>query len=114
MYPKCNPIPCTCATCGKFFFTLPSEIRRGGGKYCTRGCYFSRPPETRFWNKVSKTGPVFEETPCWVWLGGKSKSGYGTWREVYNGHLYQAHRVAYQLLAGPIPEGLHLHHRCRN
>lgn len=60
----------------------------------------------RFWAKVEKTDS------CWIWVGARSGSGYG------NFHIrprnYNAHRLAYEDLVGPIPEGLQLDHLCRN
>ena len=58
----------------------------------------------RFWAKVDKG--IF----CWEWLGSKS-NGYG--RFWFEGRLVQAHRWAYETVAGPIPEGLELDHLCR-
>ena len=49
-----------------------------------------------------------EPSGCIVWKGPLTKKGYGTtWRG-------QAHRVAWQLLNGPIPQGSQIHHRCHN
>lgn len=64
----------------------------------------------RFLVKVDTTGD------CWTWQSSKSAKGYGEFflnhnkvrRKIY------AHRFAYELLAGPIPDGLHLDHLCRN
>lgn len=52
-------------------------------------------------------------TGCWLWRGGRSK-GYGMCSIEIDGEGRQrgAHRVVYQLLRGPIPEGLHLDHLC--
>jgi len=62
--------------------------------------------EGRFWEKVEKT------IACWLWVGGKSGSGYGNfWTGTKQ---VGAHRYAYELLVGPIPEGLELDHLCRN
>jgi hypothetical protein len=48
---------------------------------------------------------------CWEWSRGRA-NGYGAFwngsRKVY------AHRVIYELLVGPIPEGLQIDHLCRN
>lgn len=63
--------------------------------------------EERFWSKVDKDGP----NGCWQWMAGKNPRGYGSFR---NGRMVAAHRYAYELLVGPIPEGLHLDHLCRN
>lgn len=49
---------------------------------------------------------------CWLWLSAFTKSGYGTiW---WNGKSRRAHRVIYELLVGPISEGMQLDHLCRN
>lgn len=61
----------------------------------------------RFWSKVDKRGP----DECWNWTASKQK-GYGQF--MLGGRPRRAHRVAYELLVGPIPEGLTLDHLCRN
>jgi uncharacterized protein (DUF983 family) len=72
-------------------------------------------PEERFWANVNKQGPVPEHRPelgpCWLWRGTKS-NGYGVFW-VPPGRLVLAHRFAYTLLVGPIPEGLEPDHLCR-
>lgn len=62
----------------------------------------------RFWSKVDKNGP----NGCWIWTGYVGSTGYGNFR--YRGKRIPAHRVAYELVIGPIPEGLSLDHLCRN
>jgi len=53
---------------------------------------------------------VDEETGCWLWIGATAR-GYGQiW---VDGRTQPAHRIAYELLVGPIPEGLQLDHLCR-
>lgn len=59
----------------------------------------------RFWARVEKTAG------CWLW-GGTTSNGYGQLRR--EGHIIMAHRFSYQLVVGPIPEGLELDHLCRN
>lgn len=57
-----------------------------------------------------------EPGQCWTWSGGKTPDGYGYADQFNDGtrtRMY-AHRVAYQALVGPIPEGLELDHLCRN
>lgn len=48
---------------------------------------------------------------CILWLAGTSYSGYGILRIA--GKQYRAHRVAYELAHGPVPDGLVLDHLCR-
>ena len=55
---------------------------------------------------------VKSEDSCWVFRGRKSKDGYGFL--VVSGAQRGAHRVAYELRFGPIPEGLYVCHRCDN
>lgn len=63
------------------------------------------PIEKRFWAKVRKTDT------CWLWEAGQQGEGYGSFK--INGRHIQAHRFSYELLIGPIPEGLELDHLCR-
>ena len=48
------------------------------------------------------------EGDCWLWPGVINEYGYGVSRGV------GAHRVIYSAVLGPIPDGLHLDHLCRN
>lgn len=60
----------------------------------------------RFWSKVEQTDS------CWLWLASLSAEGrYG--RFCIRGKDRRAHRVAYELLVGPIPEGMTIDHLCR-
>ena len=72
-------------------------------------------PEARFWAKVNKDGPVPlnrpDLGPCWLWTAGLGGNGYGRFRA--NKRMTYAHRFAYELLVGPVPEGAELDHLCR-
>lgn len=49
---------------------------------------------------------------CWPWIAAKTSSGYGA---IWDGERDRpAHCVVYELLVGPIPEGLDLDHECHN
>jgi hypothetical protein len=50
---------------------------------------------------------------CWNWTGNVSKHGYGVMR-CKGLSSYMVHRYSYELLRGPIPQGLVLDHLCRN
>ena len=60
----------------------------------------------RFWSKVEKRGA----DDCWVWTGGRQTVGYG--RINVKGRYFGAHRVAYELTNGPIPDGVGHHGAC--
>lgn len=67
----------------------------------------------RLWSRVDKG----DGTGCWNFTGGKIGGGYGFIQHYTDeGTTYRsvAHRVAYELLVGPIPPGLQLDHLCRN
>ena len=64
----------------------------------------------RFWRKVDKTGD------CWLWMG-RLAHGYGTISITPTKHqifILLAHRVAWELTHGKIPDGLLICHRCNN
>lgn len=48
---------------------------------------------------------------CWLWLGSKTPDGYGIFKA--RGMQTGAHRQAWTLLRGPVPEGMQLDHLCR-
>lgn len=65
-------------------------------------------PIARFWSKVDKDGPQ----GCWIWTAGLHPGGYGNfWLD---GKTVNAHRFIWELANGPVPDGLHLDHICRN
>lgn len=55
-----------------------------------------------------------DDNGCWVWPGSKNHRGYGTIGGYRGGPTRLTHRVAYEDMIGPIPEGLQLDHLCRN
>ena len=69
----------------------------------------------RFWSKVDKNGPIRahcpELGPCWVWTA-CLEQGYG--RIWFEGSPKRAHRVAWEITHGSIPEGMCVCHKCDN
>ena len=61
-----------------------------------------------FWRKVDRSGD------CWLWTGSKMAGGYGLFGRNRSGNRFtkRAHRVAYTLVVGPIPDGMFLLHAC--
>lgn len=49
---------------------------------------------------------------CWPWLGAVDDMGYGYVGD--RGIKLRAHRIAYEVAFGKIPEGTVVHHRCEN
>jgi hypothetical protein len=66
-------------------------------------------PEQRFWAKIRKGGP----DECWEWIGlWQSHKGYGLFRP--HREVVMAHRFSWELVHGPIPDGILLDHKCFN
>ena len=65
-------------------------------------------PVARFADGVA-VGAVDE---CWRWVRSTNQYGYGQTKMWDKNRL--AHRVAYELWVGPIPDGLELDHLCSN
>lgn len=68
----------------------------------------------RFWAQVVTGDP----DGCWEWTGPCNEKGYGKFtiggRAESGGKQIKAHRFAYEIRQGPVPEGLELDHLCRN
>ena len=63
----------------------------------------------RFWTKVDRSGD------CWLWTAALTAAGYGSFRLGGRARpASYAHRLAYEIAGGEIPEGHHIDHRCHN
>lgn len=49
---------------------------------------------------------------CWFWTGSLGAKGYARFRNEHGKKVF-VHRWAYELMVGPIPEGLTIDHLCR-
>lgn len=63
----------------------------------------------RFWSKVDRRYP----DDCWTWKGNRGSNRYGLFR-MGGRQKVGAHRAAWILTHGKIPDGLHVCHRCDN
>lgn len=130
-----NKLKMKCLECNKTFTPYRSEIERGGGKYCSRGCYYKTLPkrtislETRNKKSISikralskkVVSPkkrffkyvVIKTSGCWEWIGGKSHNGYGLFSLSAKKQI-RAHRFSYEIYNGKIPEKLTIDHLCKN
>lgn len=69
----------------------------------------SRQPltEAGFWARMQQA-----PSGCWLWTGARDRDGYGN--TTLAGKHLKAHRYAYFLTYGPIPDGMKVCHRCDN
>ena len=56
---------------------------------------------------------VDAESDCWLWTGALQREGYGHVRLTRERRTVRAHRAVWEVLVGPIAEGLTLDHLCR-
>lgn len=98
---------CICS-CGNESVVTTSHLTTGHTQSC--GCLglVHRAAIDRFAEKVA-----LNDTGCLVWLAGDNGVGYGLFYEGRAKRGY-AHRWSYEYHVGPIPDGLHLDHLCRN
>lgn len=83
----------------------PMRFRRGHrARLVTAGRWAKEPLADKY--------RVNETTGCWEWERAKVQ-GYGYYRPPDGPVNVRAHRYMYELLVGPIPEGLTLDHLCR-
>jgi len=101
---KHSMLPCRC-DCGTEKMVALASLARGDSRSC--GCSQKRDTPEEFWAKADVRSP----SECWEWqrAGG---DGYG--RVTWLGELRLAHRVAWELIHGPVPNGLCVLHRCDN
>jgi hypothetical protein len=64
--------------------------------------------EDSVWLRVEKS------EDCWEWRGAMFRNGYGRFDRRGPRRICMAHRLVYEYVKGPIPEGLDLDHLCRN
>ncbi len=101
--------PRPCATCGKMFRPLRYEVERVNPQHCSKKCrgVRQRKPASRLWDRVDKSCGA---DACWLFTGSLNSSGYG--HLTIDGKYVGAHRLAWELTNGPIPDELHVLHNC--
>ena len=102
-----------CMQCQAPFYAQPGRRKRGEALYCSRRCVqdaYQTPHliAVRFWSHVTQT-----ET-CWLWHGKRFRNGYGCFitRKEGTRRYLLAHRFAYALHYGAIPDDLLVLHNC--
>ena len=98
-----------CQSCGQeFTFDAYGKVAYERRKFCSLTCS-SKAQVIPFWSRVDRS----DESSCWEWTAHtKTKNGYGL--VSFQGKNTPAHRVAWQLTNGDIPDGLLVCHHCDN
>lgn len=113
-----NDIPygyCHCGCGQKTNIATRNEYRRGHVKGEPLRFIHGHNPRLgpiadRFWANVQVLGP----DDCWEWQGCTGNFGYGYIHIGGGSQSTVAHRLAYELTYGPIPEGMYCCHHCDN
>lgn len=107
-------VECRCQLCGVLVTLKPADIRKGGGKFCSKRCreQYARTENVilaRFMEKV-----VISDD-CWLWTAATTpkKGGRGGYGKFYMaGRLFTASRASWLIHNGPIKDGLFVCHNC--
>lgn len=108
-HPK-QPVPCR--QCGAIRLLAHPERANGMCRVCAArvgsqaAAAQAVPAGERFMSFVEA-----QEDGCWAWRGDLQRNGYGSFTS--RGTSYRAHRFAYEMFVGAIPDGLQLDHLCR-
>jgi hypothetical protein len=62
----------------------------------------------RFWSNVDASGD------CWEWTAARTWDGYGKFSILRGARSRMAHRAAWEMLVGQIPDRHHIDHLCFN
>lgn len=93
-----------CASKGRVVSNGPT-----GDDHWTRQPFAGMTPAERFWSQVE-----CPPNACWVWPRLDGTEGYGQYWDPEGEHVELAHRHAWALTHGPIPDGGRLAHICGN
>lgn len=66
--------------------------------------------EELFWNHITRN--QFDTDECWTWTGKIHSQGYGVF--TYRGKEIYAHRFSFAIHNEPVPEKMHVLHKCDN
>lgn len=97
-----------CVICGDAFFSR-RLCRRCYAREWARGNIAAFPPYSL--DEILEMSIQRTET-CWLWMKGRASDGYGYIH--VDGKRVQAHRLMYERVNGPIPDGLLVRHTCDN
>jgi len=103
-----NPVTLVCAYCGKPFDVFPSEQHL---RHCSKSCAsYARKYPTAAERLEHITDRSAGRDACWLLTSNLEPQGYGVFHTPQG--TIKAHRLAYELAYGPIPEGMLVRHKC--
>ncbi len=121
MHPHSTMPTAHCRQCGTPFFSKSPQSKPR--KFCSAKCAQvhrkrrepgrTTPIGIRLWRHVRMPLPTIG---CWEWLGSRTQfRGKKQHGQIWNGSgKVMAHRVAWEITYGPIPDGMLVLHHCDN
>jgi hypothetical protein len=99
----------TCRSCGKPF----TASRHRPRQFCSRDC-FQQNRQIRLDARYLLDRCEVSPEGCWLWTGLFNNGGYGSFRITSTGQRLTilAHRAAYEVFVGKIPDTMLVCHRC--
>lgn len=90
-------------------YSIPSSAKSVTKHRSACGVKLSDKDISRFWNKINVKGA----NDCWPWKNSTRGSlGYGQFR--IGDRICDAHRIALELMSGPLKKGKYILHNCDN
>ena len=101
----------TCPTCGRAFIA-----NYEGRECCSQACRDQHIGSwiERFWRRTHEGSKQHRGTNCLEWTGRVEENGYARIRRENSRERVLVHRLAWELLVGPVPAGLFVLHHCDN
>jgi hypothetical protein len=97
----------TCTQCGASFHRPGNRPQQFCSPVCYQQSRINQPED--IWKRIDRSGGP---DACWEWQGTTNGLGYGNLRM---NHAYvRPHRIAYEIVKGPIPGDMVVCHDCPN
>ncbi len=109
-----------CENCGEIFSVPIVHLVRRPCRACSNTCAgalkrsdLSVGSLSYQKNQIERFEKKFSPEPnsgCWLWFGATARMGYGSF--CFNGITRTASRISWEIYRGPIPDGMHVLHKC--
>jgi hypothetical protein len=97
-----------CKQCGRSFTYNAIPSRKTGGLFCSGACQRKGRKQRQLQDSFNKRRGATTGNGCVLWNGAIRNNGYGCLG------IHSAHRLSYEFAVGPVPDGMHILHKCDN